>query len=286
MRCTFAIATVGLLALAGLDSAAAQTPVNGPAHPAKQQRPGDAVDQAVGDLGPRIKSRRKVEPGLGAFSNRTKLYRRFDPVSWQKSEGAGGNGASPSPNMPQPYVYEAPGVRAYVDRPQYLSRQGSNRPVPGPVGNDGRFAQKVSANTVYDLIPRDHPASPLSSNKEPDSAAGRHQLNGIGERYRVDGRVSNQVNSRQAGRVAPSRDDRQQGERRAVQPPGGRADRSGRGSTARPNRGAVADAGRRTSTDSRSTEAPATQPGDDSRFGPNHPLFRDREAGAGQHESE
>jgi hypothetical protein len=250
------------IGVAGLASAAsAQTPVNPVEGPAQQSRPGQAVDQAVGDLGPHIKSRRKVEPGLGAFSSETSLYRRFEPVDWQKTGEVSGQPGS-SLHLPQPYVYRAPGVRAYVDQPQYLTRGGQNEPAPGPVGNNGQFRQKVTANTVYDLIPRDHPASPLAKSNEQANAAGPIQLNGIGERYRINGRVDGQTQGLIEGRV------------------NGRINNAGEARQAarqkRPPRNDRGQRSRRRATPPAATQPATTQPSPDSRFGPNHPIFRNR----------
>lgn len=244
----------------------AQQAVNRNRPAAAPARPGEAVDQAVGDLGPRITSFRQVEPGLGAFSSRGQLYRRRSPVDWQgkpRTGEQGGVGKNSPLHLPQSYVYEAPGVRAYVDRPRYITEQGRNRPPRGAVGNrENRYRQVVTPNTVYDLIPEDHPASPLEKTSEREPA--QPGLNGVGEQYRVGGRFTTrtdrQVKRRTTGRV--------KGERR----PGPTAKPSARGQA---NFGPNHPINRTGQGDRAETSRPpASQPveGDRSRFGPNHPI--------------
>lgn len=113
-----------------------------------QVRQSGPVDQAVGDLDSLSTSLRRVEPGLGQFNARAAL-RELPAAPWTV-------GVLPAPNG-QRYVYEAPGFRAYMDRPDYLVVGSSDAgpPVRRNVspGVDGGFLPMAPANLVYDLRP-------------------------------------------------------------------------------------------------------------------------------------
>jgi len=248
------IVSVGVL-MAGVGLTQAQPRASSPA--LDRVRPGEPVDQTVGDLGPHDLSLRRVEPGLGAFSDATNLYRRFEPATWQQQDGAQSN--TSGLHLPQSYIYRAPGVRAYVDRPQYFTAQGRNVPVEQGPEDDPRFQQIITSNTVFDLIPGD--GSPVRPQQR-DGSASQVRLNGIGEQHRIDGRVGGAVEGQVRGQLGsqvgassarPHQAAIQAQQRRARAIATARRDREG---ASAPRRGDVP-----TSTD-------ASLP---DRFGPNHP---------------
>jgi len=253
----FLLTASAILLMVGSPAALGQSRAPGRPLPDAAQRPGDPVDQTVGDLGPHITSFRQVEPGLGDFSARLDLYRRRGPARWQARGQSSRRKASGELGITQPFVYEAPGVRAFVDRPQYRTRQGENVPARGPVGNPSdRFKQHVGANTVYDLIPRDHPQSPLNPGGR-NAASGKVELNGVGEQYRIDGRFTTRIAERVAGEAAASAE------------------------SARPRRQDINAARHRAqqhgADEGGGRERAATQPSDMARFGPNHPINQDKD---------
>jgi len=280
--------TIGALCLVLACPALAQRSVN-PDRPAgAPQRPGEAVDQSVGDLGPKITSFRQVQPGLGEFSSRAKLYRRRGPADWQNQRAeagqpgqGGGVGAGSPLHLPQSYVRETPGVRAYVDQPQYLTRRGKNRPARGAVGNrDDRFRQIVTPNTVYDLIPKDATASPLN---EPAKQQEPEPLNGVGERYRREGTVSTLTTTRSQGRLAGKSSEGSDGKPTQSARARRQADRQRRPARDIPpasefssDLGANHPARReKTNESSQGDGQPsATQPRDADRFGASHPTHQ------------
>ena len=110
------------------------------------------VDQAVGDLDPLSTSLRRVEPGLGQFSARAALR----PLVAQPEGPSGPWRVDPRTGalMSQGYVYEAPGVRAFVQQPAYrvLTPEGVGRNVAPLM--DEAYQPVAGANIVYDLVPR------------------------------------------------------------------------------------------------------------------------------------
>ena len=189
-----AVIAAGLLLAAG--PAAAQTPAG--STPTERVRPGRPVDQTVGDLDPKSRSLRRIEPGTGRFSSRVSLYQRVDPADWQKQQGS--DGAADS-RLDRPYVYRAPGVEALVDQPQYLTPRGLNRPSTGD-----RFRQIITPNTVFNLIPEQMagteprsagPASTAQNPQNPRSAEANP--------HRVSTRYSTRLPGRIDGKIPESR---------------------------------------------------------------------------------
>jgi hypothetical protein len=109
------------------------------------------VDQTVGDADALAVSLRQVDPGNALYSGRTALYRPLDPSALNDPLGL---------NATRPYIFSAPGVRAYTNQPDYLVMTGPNR---GDVGLnmaaaiDGGYMTLAPANVVYDLIPEASP---------------------------------------------------------------------------------------------------------------------------------
>lgn len=126
------------------------------------------VDQAVGDLDPLSRSFRRVEPGLRQFDRTTALrptgsdgWRRINDVPIEPLTGL---------PMPHAYVYTAPGVRAYMPRPDYLVRDaddGRSIDMNMAPARDGEYRLLPPANTVYDLVYR----APLLRERELDPDA-------------------------------------------------------------------------------------------------------------------
>lgn len=112
------------------------------------------VDQAVGDLDPLATSFRRSRMGgaLQLQRSRPQLYRlgsatgrgpRIDPVTGL--------------TLPGGYLYAAPGVRAYLPRPDYLVAAGRDNQSIGfdiAPSVDGAYHTLIPAGTVFDLVPR------------------------------------------------------------------------------------------------------------------------------------
>lgn len=105
------------------------------------------VDQTVSDLDPRAASLRHVEQGIGVFGQTGSLYQR----------GGLNLGSTLDQSLPQRYLLRQPGVRAWIDQPDYLVRDalGQVRLNVAP-GQDRQFIGLFPPNTVFDLVP--HPA--------------------------------------------------------------------------------------------------------------------------------
>ena len=119
---------------------------------AQVRQEGGPVDQTVGDLDEHSTSLRHVQPGLAQFDAASAL--RQVPASAQDARKAG---MLPAPHG-QRYLFEAPGFRAYLDRPEYVvigppDTGGTVRRNITP-GIDGGFLPLIPANTVFDLRPQ------------------------------------------------------------------------------------------------------------------------------------
>lgn len=129
-----------------------------------------AVDANVGDRDPLATSLRRVEPGnaLHSFENRltvTDFARRwspFDPATPTTTDPSTGLVHS------QGYQYRAPGVRALIDRPDYLVDLGGNTPGRNvqPV-RDGAQVMIIPANTIFQLTPERSTSIPLDTAPAP-----------------------------------------------------------------------------------------------------------------------
>lgn len=106
---------------------------------------GTPVDQAVGDLDPLSRSLRRIEPGNAQFDYDSAM-RRFDDNSPYARMGGDWR-----------YVYEAPGMRALISRPDYIvvrPDEPDGRARNKTPGIDGGFKPVIPPNTVFDLTPR------------------------------------------------------------------------------------------------------------------------------------
>ncbi len=148
----------------------------------------EPVDQAVGDMDPLSRSQRRVDPGNAKFSDRARIYRLQNRAAsmW----GQLGVPAMEQMNAQQAYRYryEAPGVRAWLRRPEYLvgNKTGGLALNQAP-RKDGEYRELIPAGTVFDLIP-DAPAAQRQTSPTPPSPW-------------VDRRLSTQINTRIDGRI-------------------------------------------------------------------------------------
>ncbi len=143
---------------------------------------GQPVDRAVGDLDPRATSFRRVEPGLAVHS-RAAALRTVDRAGWQQRGGVPIDPLTGLP-LPQGFVYEAPGFRAYMPQAEYVVRSptdpySADRNV-APAA-DGQYVTVAPANMVYDLVPR----TPRRDPRSPNPAAVDHRLDA-----RLDARLA------------------------------------------------------------------------------------------------
>jgi hypothetical protein len=159
---------------------AAGTPVGAPDGP---------VDQAFGDLDLHTHQMRWVDPGQARWSHETAL-RRLPP-------GA----AVPWVNLPgidehqRAYVYEAPGVRAYVRRPEYLvlNYEAGGIAYNAAPSEPDKFRPLIAPDTVFDLVPREDfprhtpPPDPDWTDRRLDPRVGH--VGGSAMNAQIDGRV-------------------------------------------------------------------------------------------------
>lgn len=126
----------------------------------------NAVDPNVGDRGPNAASLRYVEPGNAQHSFAARLTTTDFRTGWSAHSAANPIATDPATGLPhsQGFQYTAPGVRALIDRPDYLVDLGG--PVPGrniqPI-RDGAQSLIIPANTVFQLTldrPRVEPPAP------------------------------------------------------------------------------------------------------------------------------
>lgn len=172
-----------------------------------QPRPLMPVDRAVGDLDPRAVSQRWMDPGRASFMPGPMLYTEgFGPQGFDDgSAGFGLPSVNPSTGLAMSgrYRYEAPGVRAWMDRPDYLVRTGPGRyDLNLAPGRDGEALQLIPPGTVFNLLPPDM----VEAAAEPEVPAG--------EDHRIDGRIDGRVD----GRVRPFDVERRERLRRQGRP--------------------------------------------------------------------
>ncbi|MEO1235221.1 MAG: hypothetical protein AAFX76_00375 [Planctomycetota bacterium] len=124
--------------------------------PLANASPGDPVDPNVNDVDPLAASFRRVDPGNAQHSFSARLtvtdfganWSPFDPARRLSVDRRTGLTHS------QNFQYRAPGVRALIDRPDYLvdlAGRAVGRNVQ-PV-RDGRQVMVIPANTVFQLTP-------------------------------------------------------------------------------------------------------------------------------------
>ena len=145
------LVAVGLLLLAGAATAQTALNRNAPVNPAAPL-PGSPVDTNVADADPLSVSFRRVEPGNAQFSFAARLTvadfghrwtARHDPATGLRHD--------------QGYHYRAPGVRALIDRPTYLTRTPGGIQINVQPDGNNRAIAIVPANTVYLLTPERTP---------------------------------------------------------------------------------------------------------------------------------
>jgi hypothetical protein len=141
------------------------------------------IDQAVGDADKLATSLRRVDVGLRSDGEQTSLFR-----------------VQPSQYLPQTFLRVAPGLRARVERVDYLIRTGKKTfEMNISPRRDGQFLELVPANTVFDLRPveRAIPSTPLAPDDESPA------VNAVVD-SRVDGAIDGQVSNRvEPVRVTP-----------------------------------------------------------------------------------
>lgn len=106
------------------------------------QEPGEAsiVDPNVAGVSPHAVSLRVIDPGNALLARSRFFDRRPGESAWNPYNAPTLDGAGLG--ISHRYVYRAPGVQAYVRRPQWLVTRRGAAPVAGP-------------DTVYNLIPDD-----------------------------------------------------------------------------------------------------------------------------------
>ncbi len=188
----------------GPDGQAIASPAGEPNTRWVEPRPLMPVDRTVGDLDPLGVSHRWIDPAQAAFSPGARLYR--------EGYGAGGfgdPGSAPAPNphtglmMSGQFRYEAPGVQAWMDRPDYLVRTGPGGQFSYNVAplREGSALALIPPNTVFNLIPPDRLDTGQS---EPESPGPDHRIDRRLDHLidaRIDGRQSNDLDLEQIERA-------------------------------------------------------------------------------------
>ena len=117
---------------------------------------GRAVDPNVGDRGPNAASLRVVEPGLAQHPFTARVTTTDFRSRWSPFQAADPIATDPATGLPhsQGFQFTAPGVRALMDRPDYLVDVGGDQAGLNvqPVA-DGRQVLIIPANTVFQLTP-------------------------------------------------------------------------------------------------------------------------------------
>ncbi|MEM7627337.1 MAG: hypothetical protein AAF333_17205 [Planctomycetota bacterium] len=115
---------------------------------------GPAVDPNVGDRDPNSTSLRFVDPGNAQHSFAARITTTDFRSNWSPFQAVEPIATDPTTGLPvsQGFQYRAPGVRALMDRPDYLADIDGD--VPGlnmQPSADGRQAVIIPANTVFQL---------------------------------------------------------------------------------------------------------------------------------------
>ena len=142
-----AFTAAGCLLLPGVAQAQTALNRNAPVNPASPA-PGSPVDLNVGDADPLSVSLRRVETGNAQFSVGGRLTVADFGNRWAPRH-------DPATGLlhDQGHEYRAPGVRALIDRPTYLTRTIDGVEVNVQPDAGGREVAIVPANTVYLLTP-------------------------------------------------------------------------------------------------------------------------------------
>ena len=146
---------------------------------AQRVPPLQPVDQAVSDLDPLSTSLRWVEPGNAVFSHRVRIHQLRGQPAIDPTTGLA---------LPREYLFRAPGVRARIDRPQYLVLSPFSTPKKPRLDQnvspalDGGLIEVIGPNTIFDLVPR------------PIITTSTHGLDRPAAR--IDARLDTRINSR------------------------------------------------------------------------------------------
>ncbi len=142
------------------------------------------VDQAVADLDPLATSFRRIDPSLAVYNPNSSIYQigGSDPLR----NAAGGIDPRTGLAVPRNFVFEQPGVRVFLNRPDYLvlTNEDLRRPEFGlnvAPAIDRAFIELIPPGAVFDLVPRDDRAPLLidEDDSQPDRRLGT-PLSGLG----------------------------------------------------------------------------------------------------------
>ncbi|MEM9021867.1 MAG: hypothetical protein AAGC44_15025 [Planctomycetota bacterium] len=136
--------------------------------PALGQATSDRVDRNVGDQGPLSVSQRVVDPGNARWARGTSLTDRFGQAQPQWLDQALDHRVDPRLN--QRYLYQAPGVSAMLNQPDYAALTPDGTIVRNAQGIDGAVVQLTPANVVYILSP-EYLAPPNQASADPADQA-------------------------------------------------------------------------------------------------------------------
>ncbi len=127
-------------------------PIHGQSANAPGTTPGSAVDMSIADRDPRAASLRRVEPGNAQFSFESRLSVANFNAAWSPFDPASPTATDFSTGLvhSQGYQYRSPGLRALIDRPEYVPIRG------------GGEVMIIPANTVFQLT-LERPARPLDT---------------------------------------------------------------------------------------------------------------------------
>ena len=155
-------------------------------------------DPAISDRGPHAVSQRYIDPGNGQFSPYVTV-RRIErqpshPAAMRATWARVGLPSLDVRGEPAAYEYRAPGVRALMDRPDYVVQAGprSLSAIATP-RRDGAYAPLAPANLVYSLMPvEDRPRPSPSAHADPwqDFASAGPAPHDARRDARLDGRLS------------------------------------------------------------------------------------------------
>ncbi|MEM8737814.1 MAG: hypothetical protein AAGG38_04960 [Planctomycetota bacterium] len=153
-------AVVGLSGI-GVGLASGQPTLRPGSLPSSAQ-PGTPVDPNVGDRDPRAVSLRRVEVGNAVHSFGGRLSVADFGRSWSPHNPNQPIATDPATGLAhsQSFQYQAPGLRALLDRPDYLVNLGNDqigRNVQPIRETDQIMIMIIPANTVFQLTPETTP---------------------------------------------------------------------------------------------------------------------------------
>lgn len=130
--------------------------------PALGQVQNNRVDRNVADQGALSASQRFVEPGIARWSREAALTDRFGQAQPQWIDRA------LDPRLNQRYMYQAPGITAMLNQPDYAALTPDGTIVRNAQGIDHAVVQLTPANVVYILSPEYLKAStPETDDQDP-----------------------------------------------------------------------------------------------------------------------